>query len=508
MAVANGSVWGESIHTKFAGASGDLRCDVCVIGAGIAGLTTAYLLAREGRQVVVLDAKKGAAAGETAYTTAHLAGVLDDRFSRVESIRGQDVARLAAASHAAAIDFIETTAREEGIDCDFHRVDGFLFPGPGDKPDVIDEEEQSARRLGVAVERLDKVPLPAAGGGPCLRFPNQARFHPLKYLDGLAQKIRDRGGRIVTSAVVNEVESGKPAKVVTAGGPTVTADAVVIATNVPFNAGVGLLSRLAYYTTYAFAADAPASYAGLGLFWDTLDPYHYVRVQPNRDGTCQLIVGGEDHKHGQADDQAECWDRLEVWARERFPEMGKVRYRWSGEVIETLDGLAHIGPDGADNVFIATGDSGMGLTHGTIAGQLLTDLILGRPNQLADVYAPHRTPVKAAGTFLQENLNLAAQFKDWVTGGDVSSADDVKPGEGAVIRRGLTKVAVYRDEDGAVHELSAVCPHMGCVVHWNGGEQCWDCPCHGSRFTAEGKMTHGPAVSDLEPVEQEEPARR
>jgi Rieske Fe-S protein len=259
--------------------------------------------------------------------------------------------------------------------------------------------------------------------------------------------------------------------------------------------------------TYVIGAVVPRGSVTNALYWDTEDPYHYVRLQPMDDDAGPgggeprdiLIVGGEDHKTGQADDTTERHGRLEAWARQRFPAMQEIAFTWAGQVMETIDGLALIGrnPMDAENVFVVTGDSGMGMTHGTIAGMLLTDLIVGRQNAWASLYDPSRKTLGAAAEFAKENINVAAQYADWVTGGEVASADEIANGSGAVIRRGLSKVAVYRDADGAVHERSAVCTHLGCIVHWNASEKTWDCPCHGSRFEPRGKVFNGPANSDL-----------
>ena len=506
MSVDHPSVWTEPPTSRSGDRLGaDASCDVCIVGAGIAGLTTAYRLTRKGKSVLVLEAKDEFAAAETGHTTAHLSSVIDDRFSRLKSIRGADNAKLAYQAHATAIDTIEGIARDEGIDCDFAREDGYLFPAGRNAPETMNDEDKAVKELGIPYERVNLAPVPALSG-PCLRFPQQAQFHPLKYLAGVAKAVIARGGRIVTGARVEKVEDGDPCRVTIRGGRTVTAKAVVLATNTPINNGVALNTKIAAYQTYAVAIEVPAGTVPRALYWDTEDPYHYVRLFAAKEpagGPNLLIVGGEDHKTGQAKDQEERWARLEAWTRERFLETKAVRYRWSGEVFETLDGLALIGPGlgGEKNVYIATGDSGMGMTHGTIAGLLLSDLILGRPNPWAELFSPTRVPVVAAKTFVEENTNMAAQFADWVTGGDVADAADIAPGTGAVVRRGLSKVALYRDAGGAIHEMSAVCPHMGCVVRWNPGESTWDCPCHGSRFHADGRMLHGPAVDDLKPVE-------
>jgi glycine/D-amino acid oxidase-like deaminating enzyme/nitrite reductase/ring-hydroxylating ferredoxin subunit len=499
------SVWGKTAELPHdATLSQDAHCDVCVVGAGLAGLTTAYMLAQAGKRVVVLEAQDHAAGGETEFTTAHLSCVLDDRFQEVERVHGEEKLRLAVQSHAAAIDEIELVAKREKIACDFRRVDGYLFLGLNDKMELLEKEADCARRVGLGFAWAERAPLPGFDTGRCLRFPDQGQFHPLKYLRGVRDAFLKTGGRIYGGARVERVEGGTPCTVRTRGGASVGADAVVVATNTPINDVVALHTKQAPYMTYALGLAVPSGAVPQALYWDTPDPYHYLRVQPIDQATDLFIVGGEDHKTGQSDDPQACWDRLEAWARKRIASLGEVRFRWSGQVMETIDGLAFLGPDpgGDENVFIATGDSGMGMTHGTIAGMLLRDLILERPNPWAALYDPSRKPIKAAGDYARENLNVAGQYLDWVTGGDVSSADEVKPGHGAVLRRGLKKVALYRDEQGQEHECSAVCPHLGCLVNWNDAEKTWDCPCHGSRFNKEGHVLHGPAVSDLEPAKE------
>lgn len=495
---ATESVWMEVDMPRRRSLSEDVETDVCVIGAGIAGLTTAYLLARAGQRVVVLD-DGPIAGGQSQRTSAHLSNAIDDRFSEVEKVHGVDGSRLAAESHGAAIDRIEAISKEEGIDCDFSRVDGYLFLAPGQSSDLLEKEHEAARRAGLEdVEFVARAPLSTFDTGRCLRFPRQAQFHPLKYLAGLAEALRKHGGEIYTNTHASRVDGGR---VETKDGPAVEAGSVVVATNTPINDLVAIHTKQAPYLTYAIGAPVPKGSVERALYWDALDAYHYIRVQPMKGGD-MLIVGGEDHKSGQASDQAERWDRLEEWSRERFPMMEPVEYRWSGMVMETTDGLAFIGrnPMDKENVYIATGDSGMGLTHGTIAGILLTDLILGRENPWTEIYDPSRKPVwgMAWKEFLTENANVAQEYaKDWLGGGDVSSVDEILKGEGAVIRRGLTKVAVYCDGRGVSHELSAVCPHLGCIVHWNGAEKTWDCPCHGSRFDPKGRVIVGPANSPL-----------
>jgi glycine/D-amino acid oxidase-like deaminating enzyme/nitrite reductase/ring-hydroxylating ferredoxin subunit len=503
------SVWMRSAHApEFPplDADADADADVCVVGAGVAGLTTAFLLARTGKSVVLLD-DGPVGGGQTRRTTAHLSNAIDDRYVEIERIHGEEGAKLAAQSHTKAIDRIEAIATEEGIDCEFTRLDGYLFRPPDDTSDILEQELDAARRAGLTeVNLVPGAPITKFDTGPALRFPHQAMFDPMKYLAGLARAFRRHRGRIFGRTHASAaVEGGDPCKVPTKNGPTVSCKHVVVATNTPINDRVTMHTKQAPYISYAIGLKIPARSVTSALYWDTLDPYHYVRLQHGHDdGEDILIVGGEDHKTGQADDAAERHAKLELWARHRWPQCGDAAFRWSGQVMETVDGLAFIGrnPGDDENVYIATGDSGMGMTHGTIAGLLLTDLILGKENPWAELYDPARKRVKALGAFAKENLNVAAQYLDWVTGGDVSDPQEIKPGAGAVIRRGLHKVAVYRDPAGRLHEHSATCPHLGCVVHWNGAEKTWDCPCHGSRFDAFGTVICGPANADLGPAHQ------
>lgn len=502
------SVWMLFQPPAFPLLDADESADVCVVGAGIAGLTTAYLIARAGRSVLVLDDGQ-IGSGETGRTTAHLSNAIDDRYFMIERLHGEVGARLCAESHSAAIDRIESIVAAERIDCDFERVDGYLFLGPGDEQRLLERELDAAHRAGLpGVERLASAPVAGFATGPCLRFPRQGQFHPLKYLAGLARGVERYGGRIRSGAHVDEVEDGEPAIVRTTSRCAVECREVVVATNTPVNDRFVIHTKQAAYRTYAIGGWIPVGSVTRALFWDTCDPYHYMRVHPFDEAHEVLIVGGEDHKTGQeAETITERHGRLERWTRERFPMFGEIACRWSGQVMEPVDHVAFIGRNPGDrHVHVATGDSGMGMTHGTIAGLLLSDLVAGRDNPWATLYDPGRVTLRATGEFLKENLNVAAQYGDWAARGDVPSESGIPNGAGAVVRHGLSKVAVYRDETGMLHRHSAVCPHLGCVVSWNPTEHSWDCPCHGSRFDPLGQVINGPAVAPLAEVGDEHAA--
>ena len=507
IARSNDSVWVSTAKRHpTAPLAKSTEADVCIVGAGIAGMSAAYQLAREGKSVVVLE-KSALDFGETPRTSAHLSGVLDASYRKIAQMHDEDGARKAAESHAAAISEIETIVAREGIDCEFKRTSGYLFLAKGDSQTILQEEFEAARSAGLPVEWSPPPPR-LQGIRECLKFPYQAQFHPVKYLAGLDAAIQRLGASLHSQTEVTEIAAGKTTQVKTSRGFHVSAGSVVVASNTPINDWVKMHTKQAAYRTYvvgmAIEGNPPLPF----LYWDTAEPYHYARTEQisyGRHHENLLIVGGEDHKTGQEGADHDQYTRLANWARDYFPGVGAVKFRWSGQILNSMDGLAFIGrnPGDKDNIFIVTGDSGNGLTHGTIAGMLLRDLILGRKNSWADLYDPSRKNLRAVVTFARENLNVAAEYSDWLRPGEVADESKVEAGSGAIIRRGLSKVAVYRDPSNRLHELSAVCPHLGCIVAWNTLEQSWDCPCHGSRFSPEGKVLNGPATRGLDPVKHE-----
>jgi len=472
----------------------DFRADVREKGGGIAGLCTSYHLLQAGRSVLVLD-KAAIGAGETGRSSAHVSDALDDRYYVLERAHGKDGARLAAESHRAGIESIASIAAHEHIECELERVPGYLFAYSDESPREIEREYAAAQRAGLPVELLQGAPLPFVTG-PALRFPNQLQIEPMAYLSGLAAALRRRGGRICTGRQVLSIEQGNPAIVHLAGGARVAAQQVVVATNSPIHDTFAIHTKQAAYRSYILGVGVPKSQLARALFWDMRDPYHYLRWV----GDDLLLVGGEDHRVGQENRPMERWNRLEEWVRSRIPSVGEVRCRWSGQVLEPMDGMAFIGknPGAYDNSYIITGDSGNGITHGALGGILISELILTGKSAWQKLYDPSRKvkSLSALSEYVRDNASVAKGYAGWLKPAE-RPAKRIEPGEGAVVQRGLHKVAVYVDETGKRHECSAVCPHLAGVVSWNSAERSWDCPCHGSRFDPFGRVMNGPSNRDL-----------
>jgi glycine/D-amino acid oxidase-like deaminating enzyme/nitrite reductase/ring-hydroxylating ferredoxin subunit len=491
--------WSSAAFPQSRRLAEDTEADVVVVGAGITGLTAAHALATAGKRVVVLERDRCARI-DTGHTSAHLTMVTDTRLAKLVKQFGRDHARAVWDAGLAAMAHIDGVIRDSDIDAEFEWIDGYLHVPVTEEPNARDttlhDEAELAGELGFDAEYVESVPLVERPG---IRFANQARLHPRKYLAGVANAIVSLGGRIHEHSEAKEFRDEPRA--VKANGRTVTCRDVVIATHNPL-VGVGGMAgatlfqtKLALYTSYVVAGRV-ASGAVDALWWDTADPYHYLRVTPHRDYDV-VIFGGEDHKTGQQGDTVACFRRLEQRMRAILPEV-ELTHRWSGQVIETPDGLPYIGRS-ADHQYSATGYSGNGLTFGTLAGMMIADAILERSNPWADLFDPDRKALAhGLWDYLKENADYPYYLiRDRFAGGGAQSLRAVRRGEGKVIERKGAKVAAYRDPAGAVTLRSAVCTHMGCTVAWNTAERTWDCPCHGSRFTTGGDVISGPAEAPL-----------
>lgn len=477
--------------------------DVVVVGAGITGLTAALTLKRRGVSVAVVEMRR-LGDGETGLTTAHLTELVDARYREIERDFGREGAQRVAASSRTAIDHIEAWSRE--FPCGFERVPAYLYAEDDAQRDELSREVEAARHAGVEASFVDEVPLPFATRG-ALRAEGQAQFHPLAYLHGIARAFVGEGCHLFEESRVVGVEDGEPCLVTLDSGVELRARAVLVTANVPVSNLLLLHTRIAAYRTYALAARA-ARLPPPGLYWDAGDPYHYSRVHEDADGAW-LLVGGEDHKTGQCEDTEAAFARLRAYAAERFGAEAP-RHEWSGQVIEPADGLPYIGRNAAsDNVFVATGFAGNGLTLGTAAGLMLADAAQGLANPWADLYeATRRTVLGAVKNLIVENVDVPLHLVGDRLATPERTVDDLRPGDGAVVDVGGRKLAVYCDERGTLHGLSPVCTHMGCHVGWNAAEKSWDCPCHGGRFDALGAVLNGPPLTPLEaqPLAEPEPA--
>jgi glycine/D-amino acid oxidase-like deaminating enzyme/nitrite reductase/ring-hydroxylating ferredoxin subunit len=496
------SFWYEDVGLeKRPALEADAECDLVVVGSGIAGLSSAYEAARFGWRVIVLDRAETIGGVMTPRTTAHLATELDDYYSFLIKAVGEDDARLYHESQVAAVNRIEAICRDEGIDADFARLDGILVPAESAHRRDIEEEYDACRAIGVEVEWLDQAPILLPEGTRALRFPNQGRFHPLKYIRGLIGAVERRGGKIHGGTVyVDHSEEDGGVVIATEAGHRIRAKAALFATNSPVNDKVAIHTKMIPDRTYVIAGSVPKGSVPDVLIWDTLDAYHYVRLQPLDEAEDLLIVGGEDHRSGMANDMDERFAHLEAWARERFPSFGEARYRWSGQVMEPVDFMPYSGRNpGNRNIYVHTGDSGQGMTNGVAGALNFAALLFDQKAHFAELFDPARKPVArtSLGEFISGRAEDVANLSEYLTAGDVGSVEQLKPGEGAIIRRGVAKIAAFRQDDGTVVERSAVCTHVGCIVHWNGLEKCWDCPCHGSQFQPDGQVINGPAIRPL-----------
>lgn len=512
MALNTTPYWITQQGRPYPGVSKNLNVDVVVIGGGMTGVTAAYLLKAAGLTVAVLERGR-CGGGETSHTTAHLSAVTDLSFKELTRKLGKDHAQAVWDAGFAAINQIDSNVRSEAIDCDFAWSPGFLFAAENDEDSAARLREEAALALeaGFDAEYLTAVPLFQRPG---VRFDHQARFHPLKYLHALAAAVPGNGSHIFENSAVDEVVGD--ALSVKVGNYVISAGFIVVATHVPIAGKTNLVKAtllqtdLYPYSTYAVAAKIPPGTVPDGLYWDDADPYRYLRLAGHRQDI--VIFGGADHKTGQADDTRDHFANVERQLHAVLPQ-AEVTHRWSGQVIETRDGLPYIG-ETSRHQFSITGFSGNGITFGTLGAMMARDAATGRSNPWRELFDAGRTDiVRGAKDYVTENKDYPYYLiRDRFAGPDGKTLRSLPRGMGKILELDGERVAAYRDTDGTVTQLSPICTHLGCQVAWNAAETTWDCPCHGSRFTATGKVIGGPAETPLavrpaEPAEAEKKKR-
>ncbi|MFP4006654.1 MAG: FAD-dependent oxidoreductase [Spirulinaceae cyanobacterium] len=474
----------------------NLTVDVAIIGAGIVGITAATLLKKAGKTVALIDSEKivqGTSGKTTAKITALHRLIYNDLIEQFDV----ETARIYGEANQAAIEQVATLVAEEQIDCDFRRCDAYTFARYINSIDKIHAEVQAAQKADLPASFVTATELPFNVAG-AIKLPNQARFHARKYLLNLAHKIPGNGSYVIENTRVQTVNTGDLCEVVSDRG-LIKAQDVIVATNLPI-LDRGLFFAKAYpKRSYLIGAKVDKSIAPEGMYIGTGKDDHSIRSTPLDDGGTLLMVGGQGHKVGEKKDTEECYRQLENYARTQF-NIDNIDYRWSTQDMVSMDKLPYIGKltPPSDHIYVATGFSLWGMSKGTLSAMILSDLILGRNNPWAATFDATRATPFISKTSIKENFDVATHwFGDRFKGFANNSFDKVKTNEGKILTLNNQKVAAYRDNNDRVHAVSAVCPHLGCVVSWNNGEKSWDCPCHGSRFSCDGELLRGPAVKDL-----------
>ena len=475
----------------------NVTVDVAIIGAGITGITAAYLLKKAGKTVALVEAQQ-IAASASGHTTAKVTSLHQLIYADLIDRHGEDKARLYGESNQAGVEFVASTVEQEGIDCDFQRNDTYSFAEESKNLDKVQKEYDAAVKLGLPAEFVTETTLPFDVAG-AIKFTNQAQFHVRKYLLHLANTIPGDGSYIFEDSRVQTVDEGTPC-IVHANGTTLQATDILLTTHLPI-VDTGLFFAKTYpQRSYIVGAKISEEKAPQGMYIGVGKNYHSIRTTPAEDGGLLLLVGGGSHKVGEKSETEESYQELDRYLHSHFG-IDKIDYRWSSQDYESFDKLPYIGKltPANDHIYVATGFSLWGMSKGTMAGMLLADLVRGIANPWADLYDSLRATPFVTKESIQNNLDVGKHWVlDRLKGIEKWSTDDVKPGEGKIITLEGEKVGVYKDEAGKVTAVNATCPHLACIVNWNSAEKSWDCPCHGGRFTCDGKVIQGPAVKDLE----------
>ncbi|MDQ3849883.1 MAG: FAD-dependent oxidoreductase [Actinomycetota bacterium] len=494
---ATDSLWfATAPPTAYPALEGDHDADVAVIGGGITGITAALLLKRDGARVAVLE-RGAVGSGATGFTTAKVSALQETKYTDIRAMHGDAGATAYARASRAAVERIDALVRDEGLDCDWERLPSYTYAGDEEQVATVEEEAEAARAAGLGVQLTDETPLPF-GVPRAVRLDDQAQFHPVRYVRGLAAVVHGEGSHVFESTAVASVQEGAPCRLRTLGGATVSAADVVVATNYPLLDRGLFWARMEAARSYVVAARLRGP-APEGMLITAGSPTRSLR--PYRDGEdTWLLVGGEGHLTGSEEAQPERYAALERFAREHF-DVVDVPYRWSTQDGMPTDKLPYIGPytPTASHLFVGAGFQKWGMTGGTIAATVLADRIAGRPSAGADVFDPNRVTVRSAPELAKAQLWVARHFVgDRLTPAEASGSEEVPAGEARVVRSGVGKIGVYRDDDGIAHAVTLRCTHLGCLLHFNAADRSWDCPCHGSRFDVDGQVLAGPAVHPLE----------
>jgi glycine/D-amino acid oxidase-like deaminating enzyme/nitrite reductase/ring-hydroxylating ferredoxin subunit len=472
--------------------------DTLIIGGGITGMTTALQLQRQGQKCILAEAQN-LGFGTTGGTTAHLNTFLDASYPEIDSDFGEKASAQLAGAAREMINIIKSNIDELGIDADFEYKDAYLFSQNEKKSGELDSILSSSKNAGVDVSLVSEnglsIPFEKA-----LCFKSQARFHPIKYILGLSEEFLRLGGKILEHTFISKTEFKDNIHYALSKEGTIKARNLVYATHIP--PGINILSlRNAPYRSYVVAVTLQHNNYPQDLYYDMQEPYHYIRAH-EIEGKNYLIIGGEDHKTGH-DDPLTAFNRLEAFARENF-EVTSIDYRWSSQYYVPVDGLPYIGqlPGGDDRTFVATGFNGNGMILGSLSAVIITDLILGKKNEFEKLLSPSRLkPVSGFAEFVKENADVAYHFiADRFSNEVIRSTNELRADEGRIVSFEGKKLALHKNVDGKITALNPVCTHAGCIVNWNPEEKSWDCPCHGGRFSTEGKVLTGPARDDLDVV--------
>jgi glycine/D-amino acid oxidase-like deaminating enzyme/nitrite reductase/ring-hydroxylating ferredoxin subunit len=502
---ANRSLWIETTpETTYPQLGQNVDVDVVVVGAGITGVMTAWLLKQEGRRVALVDMLR-VGEGATGYTTAKLTVGHNLIYADLLKKHGEETARAYAASNQWAIERLEELVSSHEIDCDWEHASNYVYTEDKERLSDLREEVEAARRAGVSAELTTETDLPFPVLG-AVRIDAQAQFHPQKFLQGLAAQIVGDGSHVFEQTRVRDVRSGDHCVVSTDQSEGALRGChVVLATHLPFLDRGLFFAKAHPQKSYAVAAQIAQSQAPFGMYISAEQPTRSVRSTPGANGSRFLIIGGEGHKPGRDDDTRRRYKTLETFLNDRF-DSGEVVHRWSTHDFVPLDQLPYVGRlrRSDERLLIATGFAKWGLTKGVVAAAIVTDTILGRANPWATVYDAKRLSLKnSAAKFVAENAKVGS----WFIGDRVrprDGPDDInrlEPGEGTVARIGRRHVAAHRSDEGRLHALSARCTHLGCLVGWNQADRTWECPCHGSQFGADGSLLQGPATEPLPPVD-------